>query len=225
MQKLILAHRSKYWNDLIETAANNNIWKRPGIGKYKHSHIPSFSTDATSTQTNAEILALCYERQFSPHFPPPLQSAETCKRTYGDITNQILTSTDYVSGLLKRLKKQSPRPRRHPKSRADTITSPNDITDIYNAAFHFRHFPSPWKTAKIIPTHKPGKSKNFPAAYRSISLLNTLNKILENLILDKILGHINEKDLANRDRGFRENHSTTQQLFKTTDTVLEPSSF
>ena len=77
------------------------------------------------------------------------------------------------------------------------------------------------ENGKNNPNTQTGKRKNLSASYRPIFLLNILSKILDKSILDKNLEYINENDLLNRDQfGFRENHSTTQQLFKITNTIL-----
>ena len=145
------------------------------------------------------------------------RSAATYKRTYDAVTDlppggEILISTDDASDHLKHLKNKAPDLDGIPNHAQKLLHPPTiqTITDIYNAAFHPINFPAPWKTAKIIPIHKLGKSKNLQAVYRPTSFLNTLSKIIEKLILDKILEHINENNILNRDQfRFRDNHSST----------------
>ncbi|EED11824.1 reverse transcriptase, putative [Talaromyces stipitatus ATCC 10500] len=54
------------------------------------------------------------------------------------------------------------------------------ITYIFSRSVELGHYPHQWKQARIIVLRKPGKPDyGVPEAYRPISLLNTLGKILE----------------------------------------------
>ena len=68
---------------------------------------------------------------------------------------------------------------------------------------------------------KQRKSPKNPNSYRPISLLNSLSKILEKLILLQINRFLDDNDRLHPDQfGFRKGHSTTQQLCKTTDAIF-----
>jgi potassium voltage-gated channel Eag-related subfamily H protein 8 len=60
------------------------------------------------------------------------------------------------------------------------------ITAIFNAAFRIGYFPNDWKIAKVLPFRKPGKNPKDPANYRPRSLLPSLSKLLEILILKRL---------------------------------------
>ena len=54
---------------------------------------------------------------------------------------------------------------------------------IYTASLSLHYFPESWKTAKVIPLKKPGKSSySTPRSYRPISLLSHLGKALERIV-------------------------------------------
>jgi hypothetical protein len=54
-----------------------------------------------------------------------------------------------------------------------------------------RCFPKNWKIAKIIPITKPGKEDSpDPSKYHPVSLLNTGGKVLEKLLINRIMHHI-----------------------------------
>jgi len=70
------------------------------------------------------------------------------------------------------------------------------FTQIYNACLKEGCFPKKWKRSVIIPIIKPGKEEcNDILKYRPISLINTGGKLLERLMIDRILFHIYSNDL------------------------------
>jgi hypothetical protein len=60
------------------------------------------------------------------------------------------------------------------------------LTYIFNAIFRLSYFPISWKSAMIITISKPGKPPDIPESYRPISLLPTLGKIFEKILLKKL---------------------------------------
>lgn len=88
---------------------------------------------------------------------------------------------------------------------------------IVNSCLHLSHFPSPWKHAKVIGIRKPGKPAHSPSSYRPISLLSSLSKVLERVILHRLNNHIyNNNIIPSQQHGFRPHHSTTTQLNRLT---------
>lgn len=70
----------------------------------------------------------------------------------------------------------------------------------------------PWQmiTNKIIPIHKKGDLTD-PKNYRGISLISTITKIYNKMLLNRIYEEVNKKLRPNQ-RGFRRNSSTTQAI-------------
>ena len=94
------------------------------------------------------------------------------------------------------------------------------INYIFNACFLLSYFPTSWKKASILPIHKTGKDKLFPQSYRPISLLPTLSKIFEKIILSRIQKHEStHKHIIPEQLGFREKRSTVQQLYRVTNHI------
>ena len=72
--------------------------------------------------------------------------------------------------------------------------------------------------ATIILIQKIGKNKLFPQNYRPISLLPTISKIFEKIILNRLKNHeLEHKQLIPEQFGFREHRSTLHQLSPLTD--------
>ena len=94
------------------------------------------------------------------------------------------------------------------------------VTHIFNASLRLSYFPLLWKFATIILFPKPNKPPDLPSSHRPISLLPFFAKILERLILKRILPIITEKNiLPNTQFGFRASHSTIHQAHRVVDSI------
>ena len=97
---------------------------------------------------------------------------------------------------------------RHLPDRALTF-----LTVVFNAVLRLQYYPSVWKHACVISILKPGKDPTLPSSYRPITLLDTVGKLFEKILLARILREVNDRGLI-RDKqfGFRPKLSTTMQL-------------
>lgn len=88
-----------------------------------------------------------------------------------------------------------------------TVTHP--ITKIINLSILQNMFPSVWKSAVIVPIFKSGDPHSV-SNYRPISILPTVSKIAEKLIVKQIINHLNTTPYAlhSMQFGFRANYST-----------------
>jgi hypothetical protein len=81
------------------------------------------------------------------------------------------------------------------------------------ACLKLSYFPQIWKQAQVIAIHKPGKDSSLTSSYRPISLLSSLSKILERVILKRINDHLSDNNILPTEQyGFRQKRSTTHQL-------------
>jgi len=88
---------------------------------------------------------------------------------------------------------------------------------IYRSCMKLSYFPDVWKHAKVVPIPKPGKDLSLSSNYRPISLLSSLSKIFEKIILKRIIVHLTTYDiLPDEQFGFRHNHSCDHQLTRLT---------
>jgi hypothetical protein len=64
-----------------------------------------------------------------------------------------------------------------------TLSALKFIATVYNASITNNYFPSQWKVAEIIMLSEPDKDHSSPLNYRPISLLNSLVKVFEKILL------------------------------------------
>lgn len=84
---------------------------------------------------------------------------------------------------------------------------------IINAVLINGYYPVKWKTAIVVPISKLGKDLTNPINYRPISLLCSISKICEKIIMRRIVDFNNRNDiLKNEQFGFRGGHSTSLQV-------------
>ncbi|GFX58937.1 probable RNA-directed DNA polymerase from transposon X-element [Trichonephila clavipes] len=96
------------------------------------------------------------------------------------------------------------------------------LTILINKILKHNYFPKIWKEAIIFPILKPGKSKNNPASYKPISLLSTLSKITESIILTRLKNIININNIINPNQyGFTNKLSTLHPLLNLTEAISE----
>jgi hypothetical protein len=91
---------------------------------------------------------------------------------------------------------------------------------IFNAIRLTHHFPSVWKHARVISILKPGKDPALPSSYRPISLLDTISKLFEKILLARILHEVSEHGLMRDEQFvFRPRHSTSLKLARLVEKI------
>ena len=86
------------------------------------------------------------------------------------------------------------------------------LTALFNRSLQLGIVPDDWKLANVTPIFKKG-SKSLPSNYRPISLTSVVCKMLETLIRDKLVNHLEEnKLLRDTQHGFRNKRSCLTNL-------------
>ena len=91
---------------------------------------------------------------------------------------------------------------------------------IFNAILANHHFPTARKHARVIYILKTGKDPVLSSSYRPISLLDTIGKLFEKILLSRILHEVNVRGLLRNEQfGFRPRHSTSLQLARLVERI------
>lgn len=221
---------SKYLLSLTgEKSTEYSLWKATKHLKRPVKQMPPLKKDdgtwARSPQSKADLFADQLEKTFQP-LPrmsteeniidiPKHDEEEIPPVTYNEIKEEIRNSLknkkapgfdNITSEVVKALPDRGVR----------------KILHIINAAFRLKHVPKLWKVAEVIMIQKPNKSPSDKASYRPISLLPILSKLFEKLLLKRLKQIIGERNLIpSHQFGFRENHSTIEQVHRITNMVEE----
>ena len=92
---------------------------------------------------------------------------------------------------------------------------------IFNLSWTSHFFPFIWKTSSIIPIHKMGKPLDSPASFRPISLISSVSKLLERIILFRLLFLKSNSILSLSQAGFRPGRSTLDQILYLSQSISD----
>lgn len=231
----ISEYRNQKWATFLSglNPEDNSLWRVTRMLSRKPISVPPLQSStgefAESNEAKAELLADVLESQFQPvQDAPPIPHVVEVQQTVMAALHapadepSFVTETEVKAAISELKSRKAPGP--------DGIT--NDvlkklpqsaivfIVALFNAIFMFQYFPSQWKHAHVLNFHKPGKNPKLPESYRPISLLNTLGKLCEKLILNRLLKFVSDNNIMNKEQfGFRAHHSTTHQLVRITDRI------
>ena len=181
----------------------NNQWAKTNLEKAElfSKHLNSiFSVEDTSCSSNTTITDLAVDEEI-----PTITPADIKVEIKNKFSKKKAPGFDLLTAdLLKNL--------------------PNaaiyQLSKIFNACIKLKYFPTLWKVAEVIMIAKPGKPPNEISSYRPISLLPILSKLLEKLFLNRLKPIIARDNLIpSHQFGFREHHSTVDQIHRITDTI------
>ena len=97
----------------------------------------------------------------------------------------------------------------------------NGLVIIFSKSFQEGCFPEILKIAKVIPVHK-GDVTTDPGNYRPISLLSVFDKLLEKVMLSRLLQFLNKNDILYKYQfRFRKNHATSNALTEVKDHIYK----
>jgi hypothetical protein len=227
----VLRLKNMNWNFKLSNIPKSHVklWQTTRILKIKDKHMPSLKSGSDvkiSPEEKANALADHFEKthenplaQDSPKFTAKLNEHVEEYFTQNQTVNDIDFPTPEETFIhIKSLK----------KSKAPGMDRIHNVlikqlpwkaivylNFIIMCCLKLSYFPTNWKTAKVIPLAKPGKDPHLLSSYRPISLLNSLSKILEKIILTRIKNHLSAHDIIPPEQyGFQNQKSTTHQLYR-----------
>ena len=84
---------------------------------------------------------------------------------------------------------------------------------LYTTCFNEGVFPNSWKRQRLVLIPKGNKPPEHPSSYRPLCMLDTIGKIFERIISNRIEHHSDEVGaISNQQYGFRKRRSTTDAI-------------
>ncbi len=145
------------------------------------------------------------------------QAAPQVGRTSGPIINDVTVTPDMIK---KRIEKLRPSSAAGPdnigpqllQELKDIVAAP--LAEIFNSSLREGVVPEDWRQANVTPIFKKG-ARTDPGNYRPVSLTSVCCKLLEGVIKDNIMDHLNNNDLINNSQhGFVPRRSCATNLLE-----------
>jgi hypothetical protein len=191
-QRAIKEAKKKHWNDFLEREDPQSIFKAMAYTKEQRvERIPPIQGEALETTFKGKCKAL-RKALFPP--PPTTQPPSFSSYSEGKWEWPFLSMTELEQACSSKVRSSTPGP--------DAITQeivtaafqaqPDMLFKAYSLLFNYGHHPQCWKRATGAILKKPSKPDySLPKAYRVITLLSCLGKVIERIIA-KRLSHLAE---------------------------------
>jgi len=187
--KAIKVAKNKPWTSLLLSATPQNLWraKRFASGRAP-PRFPSLPGVKTPQPMNEALLG---------HFFPPKAAFSPPPRLRPHNSTPPLTKEEIAQALSKSSSSSAPGPNRIPYLTWKQVNAinPSILLHILSSLVSLGYHPGSLKVANGVVLDKPGKpSYESPSSFLIIVLLRTVSKILERIIVARLL-------LAARSRG------------------------
>ncbi|KAL9568917.1 hypothetical protein ACKAV7_006982 [Fusarium commune] len=186
----IKRQKKTHWDDFL--ADGTNIWQaakylKPGHDANGDKVPPLKRTDGTTTQDKVEQA----EELLNVFFPPlPTDIEEEGPRPRRrEVAMPNLTMEEVEEKVMEAKAWKAPGQDGLPAMVWKQLwpVVKERVLHLFRTSLDTGRLPSQWRTAKIIPLKKPNKGDyKIAKAWRPISLLSTLGKILETVVADRI---------------------------------------
>jgi len=232
--ELLLERRQEIWAKYTENLIlkDNSLWTATKKLRKESFNFPTIETNngpATTDQEKAEALATQLEHQFKPH--PSSNNVESQNEEH--LVELILdnrptqkpeeASIEELQAIIESLP-----PKKAPGYDDINNTALKNLNQdlkvqllwVINQCLRLAYFPDFWKFAIVLAFPKPGKDHSKADAYRPISLLCTMGKLLEKIMLHRISDFLEiHHVIPNEQYGFRASHETIQQIWRLTEKI------
>jgi len=207
--------KKHHWIDFL--AEPTNIWKAAKFlepnGATSFARIPALNSESGQTTSNEGIAK---ELLYS-FFPPPVATPEVISHHVKEQLPLVpLTVQDVRRAIFDANPNKAPGRDGLPMLVWKMLWPclKDELLSLFSKSLNQGQLPSGWKVAKIIPLRKGNKPDySIANAYRPISLLSTLSKIMESIVAERISHLVETHGLLPKNHfGGRKQRSPTHAL-------------
>ncbi|BAE66183.1 unnamed protein product [Aspergillus oryzae RIB40] len=207
--------KSGHWREFLDKAGEGHLWKAATYMRPRDADmsIPTLKVDTKEVTDNQEKAEVFLEAFFPKMADPGDEEVESPAE---ELRWEPITEIEIHRSIRAAKGTTAPGEDGIPTLVWKQLWAylKETITIIFTKSLDLGYYPNQWKRARIVVLRKPGKPDySAPGAYRPISLLNTLGKLLE-AVMARRLSYWAEKYglLPDTQFGGRPGRNTEQAL-------------
>ena len=218
----IYAAKLEAWRKFV---SQRQAWGRPYRvlkNRRERKGVPSLvKPDGTRCSSTAETYNLLLQSKFgpsgtaaSPSDQHPIPCGPAPQVTAAQVANIVRTLDN----------RKAPGPDNIPNCAIKLLHKhhPGVLPAVYTACLTLGHFPVPWKSGRVVFIPKPGKDPSDPEAYRPITLLSGLGKVLEVILNSELSSLLESENLLHPAQyGFRKHRGTEDAVHHALETIAD----
>jgi hypothetical protein len=196
-------------NTITKTKVDNVTLINPGeIAFAFNNHYINITDKLSNTHSDGNMAAILLNNFKSDNIDPMVTTPVSEVEVKYIIQSLKSTGTSGYNGISSKILKQC----------ASTIIKP--LTYICNLSLATGTFPERCKLAIVRPIYKKGTHSEMNN-YRPVSLLPTISKVLENIVLGRLSQHIDSNKILNPSQfGFQKKVCIEDAFFSLVDNIL-----
>lgn len=207
-----------YFENILTNTPHSKIWQniRSIFGHSKNQEKITLIDNGIETKNNQEACNI-FNKFFSTigqNLANNIPASSTCPfQNIPRVRESIFlrpSSPNEIVFLIQNLNnKKSSGPDNIPAAilKANASIFAKILSQIFNLIVQTGSYPDCLKIAKVVPIYKSGDTRDCNN-YRPISTLSVFNKILEKLLVTRLIGFLNQHDvLYNLQYGFRQGYA------------------
>ena len=221
LRRLTRYLRKNFERNLVGSLKDNpkSFWRYATSRMKARSGVENLRTRngnlTTSDEEKAEVLNRFFVSVCTTEPDDPGHTQDIAGAYNGNRMLDVDISVDIVKKKLSALKISSAAGPDdiHPRILRETAhTLAPHLASMFRRSLDSGILPHDWKLAEVVPIYKKG-SKDDPGNYRPVSLTSVPCKILESVIRDQLMSHLQAEGLlADAQHGFRPGRSCATQL-------------
>ena len=235
VQRIIKESGKQHWRDTCSNINSStklsSVWKmvKNMQGTRSTHSIPSIKHGGNVLITNqekAEAFAenfarnssdLNFEKEFLERREKKILNTNPSPESGSNPTNDPFDLHELHSAIVQCKKNSAPGEDgiEYEMIRRLPVSCLKTILHLYNNIWESGVIPATWKHSIILPIAKPGKPATQLDSYRPISLTDTLCKIQERMVANRLNWYLEKNNLYNPNQaGFRKNRSCQDQIVR-----------
>ncbi|CAB0037923.1 unnamed protein product [Trichogramma brassicae] len=185
---------------------NSDVWGKPYKIAMSRLRCPQTKQPSSPLLVHSAVAVLFPQVPSGPTLQLPRRAEEPIPAV----------TLEELKGAQSRIKERSaPGPDGIPNSalKIAIAARPDIFLRVYTTCLETGVFPSGWKRQRLVLIPKPVKPPDEPSSYRPLCMLDTMGKILEKIICDRLEAFTERPGgLSERQYGFRKGRSTIDAI-------------